>query len=212
MTFIQDIVPPGGKRDRSLRLIGKSAVRVHQATNLPTLAGKSMRRAKAFDVVPPQSQRAPSRPNRQSFGKVVVAPNAAPNVSTPGNAKKRSRLSATGDYVQYPLIAGVAIAAAYSSTVGQGAIGIYCICAVIWRINIRYTFISALILLASIPLFQVINETGVSRNAAVYAYEVLVVGTVQAVIELWLDGQSRKHVANEQLPSKDTVHKQEATT
>lgn len=114
---------------------------------------------------------------------------ARPTVSTP-KPKRRSKLL---NALQYPLIAAAALGMAYSSTVGQAIIGAYFLLAIIFRISSRFSFAVALVLLLCIPFFQILHMDGVSENAAIYAYEMLVVGTVQAIIELWRDNRRAKH-------------------
>ena len=99
------------------------------------------------------------------------------------------------DFVQYPLIAAAAVGAAYSTNVGQAIIGIYFLLAIIFKIRSQITFGAALLLLISIPFFQVIHLTGTSENAAVYSFEMLVVGTIQAMIELWRSNRKARGVA-----------------
>ncbi len=99
------------------------------------------------------------------------------------------------DFVQYPLIAAAAVGAAYSTNVGQAIIGIYFLLAIIFKIRSQITFGVALLLLISIPFFQIIHLTGTSENAAVYSFEMLVVGTIQAMIELWRSNRKARGVA-----------------
>jgi hypothetical protein len=86
--------------------------------------------------------------------------------------------------LQYPLIAILAVVSVYSTEVGQWIILAYAIYAIIRRVDSRATFVAALVLLIAVPLFQVLNQPGVAENIAVYTYELLVVGTVQSIIEL----------------------------
>lgn len=84
---------------------------------------------------------------------------------------------------QYPLCATLAIASAYSSLLGQSAIALYAVYAVVRKLDSRISFGLALGMLCCIPLFQVIGLPGVSERAAVYTYELLVAGTLQAIWE-----------------------------
>lgn len=92
--------------------------------------------------------------------------------------------------LQYPLVAGLLIVGIYSTAIGQWFILAYALYALIRGVQSRNTFIAALLLLVSIPVFQLLNQPGVADNIAIYAYELLVVGTVQAIVELIKD---RKH-------------------
>lgn len=86
-------------------------------------------------------------------------------------------------WLQYPLIGIVALAMAYSTTVGQWLIAAYAVAVLLLRIDSRQPFIIALILLVAIPVFQVIGLPIFSQNVAIYAYECLVIGVVVAIIE-----------------------------
>jgi hypothetical protein len=91
---------------------------------------------------------------------------------------------------QYPLSALFLIIAIYSTSVGQWFVLAYAVYALIRGVQSRNTFIAALLLLIAIPVFQLLNQPGVADNIAIYAYELLVVGTVQTIAELIKD---RKH-------------------
>ena len=132
----------------------------------------------------PQSVRQPkpAETTIQSKPKTVAAE------PTPGTPLWRRLL----DFAQYPLIAGAAILAASNSTAGQVMIGLYALLGILVRISSKYTFGGALILLVGIPFFQVLHQSGVSEKSAIYAYEMLVVGTLQAIIETWLENRSNK--------------------
>ena len=96
------------------------------------------------------------------------------------------------DFAQYPLIALAAVGIAYSPAAGQVAVGIYLLMALIFKVSSRVSFAIALVLLVCIPFFQVLGQATVSENVAVYAYEMLVVGTLQAIIELWRDNRRER--------------------
>ncbi len=91
------------------------------------------------------------------------------------------------DYGQYPLFSIVALAAAASATIGQWLVAAYAVYAVlIRRQSSSLTFGLALIILVAIPVFQLLGQSGIAENAAIYVYELLVIGTIQAIIELKL--------------------------
>lgn len=102
-----------------------------------------------------------------------------PRVVTP-----HRRLNIILEIIQYPLIAAAALGAAYSSTVGQALIVMYALYVISRRRSSRLTFSITLFMLITIPFFQAINQTGIAANAAIYTYELLVVGTIQALFEL----------------------------
>jgi hypothetical protein len=102
-----------------------------------------------------------------------------PRVVTP-----HRRLNLAIEIIQYPLIAAAALGAAYSSTVGQYLVLAYGIVALITRRTSRLSFGMALFLLITIPFFQVIHQSSIAENVAIYTYELLVIGTIQALMEL----------------------------
>jgi hypothetical protein len=85
--------------------------------------------------------------------------------------------------VQYPLIAAAALGAAYSSAVGQWFILGYVVIALLLRCTSRLSFGLALIILATLPLFVFLGQSGIAQNAGVYVLELLGFGTVQALWE-----------------------------
>jgi hypothetical protein len=102
-----------------------------------------------------------------------------PRVVTP-----HRRLNLALELVQYPLIAAAALGAAYSATIGQWLILAYGLIAIFTRRPSRLSFGMALFLLITIPFFQALGQSGIAENAAIYTYELLVVGTIQTVLEL----------------------------
>jgi voltage-gated potassium channel Kch len=97
------------------------------------------------------------------------------------------------EYAQYPLIAFVALAAAANATTGQLLVLGYGVVVVIRRLPSRQVFGLALVILVSVPLFQALGLPGISENAAIYVYELLVIGTIRAILEL------NKHDLNRQI-------------
>jgi hypothetical protein len=201
---------------------------IHQATNIPRLV-------KSFDIISPGQLRGAhvqrdlraklgNRPAVSQAPRTVTKPTAdltpiitstrlphgmtprAKAVPRPVDIDKMTFGRRILDFLQYPLIAGIAIGAAYSATVGQGIIGLFAIGAVALRVSSRYAFGAALILLISIPFFQAIHQSGVSQNAAIYAYELLVVGTVQAIIELLIDNRQAKKMPGHRSSPTQPVH------
>jgi hypothetical protein len=86
--------------------------------------------------------------------------------------------------LQYLALAFAALFSAGNTTIGQYLIAIFAVYVLVLRKNSQKTFIIALILLVSIPIFQVLKQPGIAENMAIYTYELLVVGTIQAIIEL----------------------------
>ncbi len=108
--------------------------------------------------------------------------------------KKRSKFRKFLSLAQYPLSAIVLGVAIYSTTVGQWIILAYAIYAIVKGVKSQNTFVAALILLIAIPLFQLLNQPGVAEVIAMYAYELLVVGTLQAIIEVVKDSRRRSRM------------------
>ena len=99
-------------------------------------------------------------------------------------ASRSSRGQKVWEYAQYPLVAIVALAGADNTTIGQLLVLVYGIVVVVWRLPSKQVFMLALILLVSVPLFQALGLPGISENAAIYVYELLVVATIRAILEL----------------------------
>lgn len=190
--------------------------KVHKATNIPKLAQSSARRVQSFDIIKPGSMRG-AQLKAEAF---EVSRKTQPNVVGPNHSKSTRRKHAVDneeklansypkiiqrtklsflrksiDFMQYPLIAIVAIGSAYSTTIGQASIGIYALLGLIMSVSSSYAYGGALLLLVCIPFFQLLHQSGVSQNAAIYAYELLVLGTLQAVIELWKDSRKASKLA-----------------
>lgn len=89
------------------------------------------------------------------------------------------------EIAQYPLLAGVALGAAASSTFGQAILLAYAVVVLaVKRQPSQLSFGLALILLLAVPLFQLIGQPAIAENAAIYVYELLVIGTIAAILEL----------------------------
>lgn len=86
--------------------------------------------------------------------------------------------------IQYGILAAIAVAGAYSTSIGQWFVLAYAVYVLATRQDSRLSFGIALFVLVSVPFFQVLNQPGVANNMAVYVYELLVVGTIQALLEL----------------------------
>jgi len=102
---------------------------------------------------------------------------------------KRARLL---EWLQYPLIIVLALVMAFSATAGQVLVGLYGLVVLVRRLDSRGPFILALIMLITIPIFQIINLSGFSENAAIYAYELMVIGVVEAITETWREGRANR--------------------
>ena len=89
------------------------------------------------------------------------------------------------DYTQYPLFAVLALIASVNATFGQSAILAYAVIVLVLRRKpSSWSFVIALIILISIPIFTLIGQPTIAENAAIYVYELLVVGTIQAILEM----------------------------
>lgn len=108
-----------------------------------------------------------------------------PAVKTGWYSKVRAKIL---KFYIYPVLVIVALIAGSSLTIGQAIIGIYFVLAVIFRkIDSRVSFIMTLVLLICIPLFDLIGQNIFSSYAAIYTFELLLIGLVQSVIELRRD-------------------------
>lgn len=109
--------------------------------------------------------------------------------------RPQTKLAKVWDIAQYPLFAGIAIAAAYSTGIGQWFVLAYAIIALIRRSPSQLTFGVALFLLIAIPIFQLLHQEGIASNAAVYVFELLAFGTLQASLELVFTKRKRRNIA-----------------
>jgi hypothetical protein len=108
--------------------------------------------------------------------------NPTTNTASPAKLTGRKKLL---DMLQYPLIAGLALGASINTTFGQLIILVYAVIVIIFRRNTSaLSFGLALLILISVPIFSAIGQSAISENAAIYVYELLVVGTIQAIVEL----------------------------
>jgi hypothetical protein len=87
------------------------------------------------------------------------------------------------EMLQYPLIAAVALGAAYTAVFGQWVVLGYAVIAFALRRPSRLSFGLALFILTTVPLFSVLGQPGIAQNAAIYVYELLLFGTVQVIFE-----------------------------
>lgn len=145
----------------------------------------------------PQPIRLPGslEPPRPAPRPVLPAYRPVPRPTTPFSTRRapgRARVGRVGwaDWLQYPLFAAGALAAAFNSTAGQIMVLIYGLFSLWRRLPARLSFGAALFVLLTIPLFQALGRSGIAENAAIYVYELLVIGTISAVIELRKSGGS----------------------
>lgn len=113
-------------------------------------------------------------------------------------SRKRRIASLLLEGVQYPFIAAAAVTAAYSSMIGQWFVLAYIVYAIVLRKKSKQTFVLALVMLLTVPLFQIIGQSNISENTAIYTYELLAFGTLQAIVELLLDERRHKKAAKAQ--------------
>lgn len=159
----------------------------------PKLMSLQPRRQRAMDVVKPvgHSPAPPITTKHQPLLRPVPLPaKPRPTYALP-DADVVVRLSKTHSLrarltsvVQYFILAGIALAAAYSTGVGQWFVLAYAVYALVFRKSSATSFAIALFILVAVPIFQLLGQTGIADNMAVYVYELLVVGTIQAIIEL----------------------------
>jgi hypothetical protein len=179
--LIQDIKPVKSTSLINARAIQDRALKVHQATNIPKLAERSRQKFSSFDMVYVPVRKIKPRP--------IATPRSIPKAKPAEKAQQKKPIVSARrrllDFIQYPLIAAVAIGLAYSSLFGQLLILALLLISLIRKLPNRYSFAVAIIFIVCIPLFQVIKQTGISQNCAIYAFEALVAGTIVALFELW---------------------------
>jgi hypothetical protein len=172
--------PPGALTPATQRprpSIGMDIVRRPQGT------------ARAAAVAAAQAAQVAARHAEATARRAVVD---RPRVVTP-----HRRLNLAIELLQYPLIAAAALGAAYSSSIGQWLVLAYAVVVLVTRRSSRLSFGVALFLLITIPFFQALGQSG-----AIYTYELLVVGTIQALMELRKTGIS----ANSSMSSHDKMN------
>jgi hypothetical protein len=177
--------PPGALTPATQRprpSIGMDIVRRPQGT------------ARAAAVAAAQAAQVAARHAEATARRAVVD---RPRVVTP-----HRRLNLAIELLQYPLIAAAALGAAYSSSIGQWLVLAYAVVVLVTRRSSRLSFGVALFLLITIPFFQALGQSGIAENAAIYTYELLVVGTIQALMELRKTGIS----ANSSMSSHDKMN------
>jgi hypothetical protein len=191
--LIQDIQPRGPRRLTTATVENKLR-QVHHATNIPRLAERSRQSVSSFDMLSP----AISKPVETPFKTRSKQPTAIKSEQKDTSktklepAKSKSRIYRRMlDFIQYPLIGLIAVGIAYSSSVGQILILLFLLVSLLKKVSSKYSFGTAILLLACIPFFQAIKESGISQNCAIYAYEMLVVGTLMAMIEIWRDKRKK---------------------
>ena len=123
----------------------------------------------------------PHRSGPSLYRRSSVFPQTDVVVKLPRSHMLRARLSSV---LQYVAVITVALVSTYSTTIGQWLILAYAVFVITTRRDSRLSFGIALFLLIAIPIFQLLGQSGVANNIAIYVYELLVVGVVQAMIEL----------------------------
>lgn len=123
------------------------------------------------------------------------APRTRPRPSQPKLAAltKNQIINGLGKVFLYILIGVAALIVAFSNVIGQWALLIYGIVIFIRHIDSRHPFLGALFLLVTIPVFQLIHLGMVAENAAIYAYELLVIGVAAAILELRRPSPNKNH-------------------
>lgn len=99
------------------------------------------------------------------------------------------------EVLQYIGVSAAALIAANNTTLGQWMVLAYAVYAIVRGLRSQISFGAALFLLVAIPVFQLLGQDGVAQNVAIYVYELLVIGTVQAIIELYKSRHKSKPLA-----------------
>jgi hypothetical protein len=114
-------------------------------------------------------------------GRLATEDGRVPALAGPASPRASSTILTA---LQYGIITIGALVAAFNSTAGQILVGLYAGYVLIRRPGSRLTFAIALFILLTIPLFQALGRGGIAENAAIYVYELLVIGTISALFEL----------------------------
>ncbi len=204
--LIQDILPPSMKPTSGSDAL-KKVQHIHHVTKLSTITSRppqvrpELRRFSSFDMLPSKPKRSTKSASQKPL---IVVRTKQPELSQHQNSivkelatpsqkiDERSVRARFSDFLQYPLIAIAAVLAANSSAAGQAMIGLYAVFAIFVKMSSKYSLGAAVLLLISIPVFRTLGEIDVSEKFAVYAYELLVIGILQAIIETWLDNRKQK--------------------
>ncbi len=145
------------------------------AVGRPTMVGQRVRKP----ITVPHAARALPRPIRRTARR-------AERVIT---GQKPATTQNALYYLQYLVIAVVALAIAYSSTVGQWILLAYGIIVLLRRTDSRQPFAAALFMLVLTPFFIILKLPVFADNVALYTYELLVIGTIAAMAELWRENR-----------------------
>lgn len=105
--------------------------------------------------------------------------------------KKTRILSQLLNLLQYPLFAIIGVAVIYDGVLGQMMIGTFGAVSLLFRVPSKQAFGAALFILITVPLFIALHRQGIADTLAVYVFELLVVGTVLAIVELRREGVDR---------------------
>jgi len=101
-------------------------------------------------------------------------------------------LKLTWGFLQYPLLAAIAILAAYSAAYGQVFIAAYVVYAIVRRQSPRLSFGLALFLLLCVALFLILSQLSIAQTAAIYVFELLVFGILQTFLERYFTGKNKE--------------------
>jgi heme/copper-type cytochrome/quinol oxidase subunit 4 len=121
-------------------------------------------------------------PRRVHLQKLVYSHNERKKQQKP---KRRSRLTRfIISFIQYIFITFVALGAAYSVDVGQWYILAFILYTVFIARDPKLTFGIAVFLTITIPFFTLTDQPAIAQNTTVYVFELLVIGTLQALLDL----------------------------
>ena len=90
--------------------------------------------------------------------------------------------------LQYPLFAGIGIILIFNSVLGQMEIATVGVVGLVFKLPSKLAFAGALFLLVTVPLFIGLKRPDIADTIAVYVFELLVVATVLAIVELRREG------------------------
>lgn len=182
----QSIDPLVRKRPAQIDLRDQGTTRVGTVSRYVTRLEPVRRKAaNVLDLRPVATILTSPKPSRAR-----VAPRPQP-LAKPAVAAVKSKRTRLLDSLQSSLIVVAALTMAFNVTAGQVFIGLYGLVVLAKRLDSRGPFIVAVIMLITIPIFQLINLSGFSENAAIYAYELMVIGVVEAIAETWREGRAK---------------------
>lgn len=165
-------------------------------TPVPVNPDRPLRPMRTMDIsVAPHTRHRVVQP-RPSVTQQNSQTEAASIVSSPRRKKASRRRhwpKLTMQLILFIVLAGAAGFLLQSVTAGESIIAVYALYAIIRHVESRITFILALIALVSTALLSTFNgDSTLANNFAVYAFLLLVVGTISMGIEMRRSGTLSK--------------------